>query len=141
MALTWENWTAVIITGVMGLCLTGLFTYFAIDSRRRTAAIAIIIVGIILTVGLCGGYIYFQNWRHTSTGNGMREYKDWQSDLQNGIERTIKIIENDGSVIFEHEGKFDIEMHSSYIVYDEQGIRTIIYKSYTSTILIEEEKG
>lgn len=67
-----------------------------------------------------------------------RNYKDYQSNIHNGIERTLKIVADDGYVIYEREGKFDIEIHDDYIVFDENGERTIIYRSYTSSLVIEE---
>ena len=64
--------------------------------------------------------------------------KDYQSNMTNGIDRHLQIIADDGMVIYEREGKFDLELHDDYVVFDEKGERTIIYRSYTSTMVIEE---
>ena len=64
--------------------------------------------------------------------------KDQQLDWSQGVERIIQVIESDGSVSYEYRGKVDIEMHDNYIVFDENNKRVILYKSYTSTLVITE---
>lgn len=96
------------------------------------------IVFAIITVIICAGILLGASWYYNNTGSGARAWKDYQSNMHNGIERSLQIIADDGMVIYEREGKFDIEVHDDYIVFDENGERTILYRSYTSTLVIEE---
>ena len=95
------------------------------------SAIVTIVVVALVMVGV--------GWYNTHTASGARALKDYQSNLSNGIERTLKVIADDGYIIYEREGKFDVEVHDDYIVFDENHIRTILYRSLTSTLTIEEK--
>ena len=95
------------------------------------SAIVTIVVVALVMVGV--------GWYNTHTASGARALKDYQSNLSNGIERTLKVIADDGYIIYEREGKFDVEVHDDYIVFDENHVRTILYRSLTSTLTIEEK--
>ena len=53
----------------------------------------------------------------------------------------MQIIADDGKVIYEREGKFDLEIQDHYVIFDENHQRTVIYRSYTTTMVIEEIEG
>ena len=110
----------------------GAVFYFLDDSKTRG------LIAILITIIVVGGLILGFSWFYNNTGSGLRAMKDQQSNLNNGINRDIKVIESDGSVPYEFSGKADLEMHDDYIVFESDGKRTIIYKSYTSTIIITE---
>lgn len=97
------------------------------------------VISAIITILVVGLMMFGVGWYNTHTASGARALKDYQSNLSNGIERTLKVIADDGYVIYEREGKFDIEVHDDYIVFDENHIRTILYRSLTSTLAIEEK--
>lgn len=128
--MTIAAWITVIILGIIGLGITA----FLFISDEKTWGI---IAGLI-TIIVVGGLILGLSWFYANTGSGVRAMKDQQSNLNNGINRNIKVIENDGFVSYEFSGKADLEMHDDYIVFESEGKRTIIYKSYTSTIVITE---
>lgn len=128
--MTIAAWITVIILGIIGLGITA----FLFISDEKTWGI---IAGLI-TIIVVGGLILGLSWFYANTGSGVRAMKDQQSNLNNGINRNIKVIENDGFVSYEFSGKADLEMHNDYIVFECDGKRTIIYKSYTSTIVITE---
>ena len=126
------NWILFGILLIVGIVIT-IFVYEDSCAISTTIVSAIIcIVVIALVVGGVG-------WYNTHTASGTRALKDYQSNLSNGIERTLKVIADDGYVIYEREGKFDIEIHDNYIVFDENHVRTILYRSLTSTLAIEEK--
>lgn len=133
MMLTISNWILLAILAAGGVVIVACFSDSLFDTRpRRTAGIAAVlaIIVVLVAIGLS---------RHNgNTAAGARVYKDYQSNLSNGVERKLSIVANDGSIVFEHEGKFDVEMNDDYVVYDENGLRTIIYKSYTTSIIIIE---
>lgn len=126
------NWILFGILLVVGVVIT-IYVYLDSDEVSYTVISAIITV-VVITLVMVG-----VGWYNTHTASGARALKDYQSNLSNGIERTLKIIADDGYVIYEREGKFDIEVHDNYIVFDENHIRTILYRSLTSTLTIEEK--
>lgn len=104
-----------------------------------------------ITIILIISTLIFMNWYNTSTASGMRHYKDFQSELNNGIYRELVITAEDGREIFRYEGKFDIERHEDgddrYLRFETQdGKRyTISYGIQDTVIVIEkddpEQKG
>lgn len=126
--------------------------------------IAVLILGIIIAIGLgiynsawglpigiiagdvalCVILVFVFNWYHTSTASGIREMKDFHSEMQNGINREITITAEDGREIFHYEGKIDIETShensENYILFEsEEGERYIIYYGVQDTVLIVEK--
>lgn len=96
------------------------------------------VITLLITIIVLGGLLWFGSWYYSNTASGARAVKDLQLDLSQGVERIIQVIESDGSVSYEYHGKVDIEMHNNYIVFDENNKRVILYKSYTSTLVITE---
>ena len=96
------------------------------------------LITLLVTIIVLGGLLWFGSWYYSNTASGARAVKDQQLDWSQGVERIIQVIESDGSVSYEYRGKVDIEMHDNYIVFDENNKRVILYKSYTSTLVITE---
>lgn len=128
--MTIGAWILVIILGIIGI---GFAIFYFLDDEKTHGLITILITIIVI-----GGLILGLSWFYNNTGSGLRAMKDQQSNLNNGINRDIKVIESDGFVSYEFSGKADLEMHDDYIVFESDRKRTIIYKSYTSTIVITE---
>lgn len=76
----------------------------------------------------------------TSTGcfteSCARSCKSCSSDLNGGLERTVKVYSQTGELIAEYEGKFDIEENEGKVLFDIDGKRVIIYNA----LVITEEK-
>lgn len=126
------DWILFGILLVIGIIVT-IVIYsdsYEISYTVISAIVTIVVVALVM-VGV--------GWYNTHTASGARALKDYQSNLSNGIERTLKVIADDGYIIYEREGKFDVEVHDDYIVFDENHIRTILYRSLTSTLTIEEK--
>ena len=128
--MTIGAWVLVVILGIIGI---GIAIFYFLEDEKTYGLIT-----ILITIIVVGGLILGLSWFYNNTGSGLRAMKDQQSNLNNGINRDIKVIESDGSVSYEFSGKADLEMHDDYIVFESDGKRTIIYKSYTSTIVITE---
>lgn len=126
--MTIGAWILVIILGIIGIGIT----IFCFLNDEKTHGL----VAILITIIVIGGLILGLSWFYNNTGSGLRAMKDQQSNLNNGINRNIKVIESDGSVSYEFSGKADLETHNVYVVFESNGKRTIIYRSYTSTIVI-----
>ena len=136
MTLTIGNWIFIGIIFVIGV----IATIFAADeySTGRTVATAII------TIIICIALMFGLSWYHKNTASGARSYKDFESNLQNGLEREITIYAEDGRQIFHYEGKVDIETKhngsANYILFEsEEGRRYIIYYGIQDTVLIIEK--
>lgn len=126
------DWILFGILLVIGIIVTIVIYSDSYEvSYTVISAIVTIVVVALVMVGV--------GWYNTHTASGARALKDYQSNLSNGIERTLKVIADDGYIIYEREGKFDVEVHDDYIVFDENHIRTILYRSLTSTLTIEEK--
>ena len=101
-----------------------------------------VIVSIVVSIGLTVSLGFGLNWYNTSTASGIRNFKDHQSNLSNGIEREITITAEDGRRIFHYEGKVDVESNhtDNYIKFEsEEGKRYIIYYGIQDTITIIEK--
>lgn len=137
MALTIVNWIFIGIVFVIGVIATILVADEC--SIGRTVATAII------TIIICIALIFGLSWYHKNTASGARSYKDFESNLQNGLEREITIYAEDGRQIFHYEGKVDIETkhsgNANYILFEsEEGRRYIIYYGIQDTVLIIEKE-
>ena len=129
------QWIGLVFTFII-LVLISIGIWFYNESW--IAGIVSIVVSIGLTVALGFGL----NWYNTSTASGIRNFKDNQSNLSNGIEREITITAEDGREIFHYEGKVDVESNhtDNYIKFEsEEGKRYIIYYGIQDTITIIEK--
>lgn len=132
---TFGQW---IILGLIALtCLVIVFMVGCSSESLKCAIVAFIVCTILII--LIGFGI---NWWNKSTASGIRNYKDYQSELENGIEREITITAEDGREIFHYEGKVDVESNhdDNYIKFEgENGKRYVIYYGVQDTIKIIEK--
>lgn len=138
ISLTLSNWILVVALAILGILVSLTFAFYdsGIDFVRN------LIIGILITIFTCVGVALLLNWFNTSTASGIRNYKDFKSELSNGINREITITAEDGREIFHYEGKIDIESNhtDNYIKFEsEQGKRYIIYYGIQDTITIIEK--
>lgn len=134
MTLTLGNWVILVI----GFVLAILITAYAWSVEDAKAGIITALISFIILILIA----VFMNWYNTSTASGIRNYKDYQSELSNGIEREIVITAEDGREIFRYEGKVDIESNheDNYIKFESaEGKRYIIYYGIQDTIQIIEK--
>lgn len=127
----------IIGIGIVVLVALFLIILFMCAGKNRSAVATLIVTFVIA----CGGVI-FCRWYNTNTASGIRYYKDYQSELSNGIDREITIIAEDGREIFHYEGKVDVESdhEDNYIKFEgEDGKRYLIYYGVQDTIMIIEK--
>lgn len=106
-----------------------------------TDSISLGIISGGISVAIFIGVLLGINWYNSSTASGIRAYKDYQSNMTNGIEREITITAEDGREIFHYKGKVDVESdhEDNYIKFEsEEGKRYLIYYGITDTIIIKE---
>lgn len=132
MALTIGQWVFFCI--ILLCAILGAIGLFYNDCPGSGLAVLLIGAGIAI------GFLLYTNWWNTSTASGARSYKDYESNLNNGLDRTLKIYAEDGRMIYSYEGKIDIEDNENYILFeDENGKRHIIYYGIQDTVIIEEK--
>ena len=141
MSLTLGNWIAV---GVIALfVIVCVFLIWLESYHPLKPTIIAGSIGLIIIVGLALGL----NWYNTSTASGKRSYKDFKSEINDGIYREITITNDDGKIIYDYTGKCDIqeqgEVDERKLKFEnEQGKRVIIYYGITDTVkIIEKDRG
>ena len=85
--MTIGAWVLVVILGIIGIGIA--IFYFLADSKTGG------LIAILITIIVVGGLIIGLSWFYNNTGSGLRAMKDQQSNLNNGINRDIKVIESD----------------------------------------------
>lgn len=117
---------AILAVSIIAFGAVGVFLSENIISKIASGVIA-----IVLTVGIfLGMRWYFQN-----TASGQRALVDQQSDMGNGLERTITIYTADGEVIAQYTGKIDIEGNDGgYVLFDYEGKRYTYYNCFVESI-------
>ncbi len=100
--------------------------------------ICIPIAAVIICIAVyCG-----MNWYYTNTASGQRAITDQQSELANGLERTITVYTANGDIIASYTGKIDIEGNDGgYVLFDFEGKRYTYYNCFVESIaIIKEDK-
>lgn len=147
MNLTLADWIFLIVCFVLVTGITVPIIFFGSNNysddhwKKKALKRSAIAVGIIIAALM--GIAFFMNWYNTNTASGIRNYKDHQSEMSNGIEREITITAEDGREIYHYKGKVDVESdhEDNYIKFErEDGGREIIYYGITDTVLITEIK-
>jgi hypothetical protein len=133
MALTISNW---ILFGII-IFIGTILTILRFDKDDSKGAIMIILITFIVS----SEFIVIMTWINTHTASGIENYKNFQSELSDSIEREITITAEDGREIFYYKGKINVESNheDNYIKFDsEEGYRYIIYYGIQDTIKIIE---
>lgn len=134
--LTLGNWIALVVIFVL---IGGMISGFI---WVNTEEVAKSLLGLSVVFIFCVLLGIFLGWYNTHTASGIRAYKDYQSEMANGINREITITAEDGREIFHYEGKVDIESNheDNYIKFEsEEGKRYIVYYGIQDTIQIIEK--
>ena len=98
------------------------------------------VIAIIAAIVVAGAIIGGICWWSLGTEAGKRAYKDQQSNIAGGIERTVRVFDVNGELIESYSGKFDVETNAeaNYVLFDDEaGKRHMIYYT-TGTVIIDE---
>lgn len=142
MALTLGNWILIGIIAVVGVGTSLSFWLYrnTWDEKHLAHRGRYVAITLTITIVVIVGFVIFFHWRHTSTASGVRAYKDFKADMNNGLVREVTITAEDGREIFHYEGKIDIEDNENYILFEgEDGRRYIIYYGKLDTVMIVEK--
>ena len=109
-----------IVFGILGLVMCD-----SVGGKIASAVIAGIVAIAIFFVGV---------WYYNNTASGIRALTDEQSELRNGLDRTVTVYTADGNIIAQYTGQIDLEMDQNYVKFDWQGKRYIYYNCFVETI-------
>lgn len=132
--MTIGAWVGFVIAALI-LIIVGLSAGVSLGDGKAAPAVVGTLCGMIVSAILLG----FMLWYFGNTEKGKRAMKTQESNLDGGIERTVKVYDIKGDIIAEYEGKFDVDYNNSRIIFDdENGKRHTIYCS-VATVVIDEK--
>ena len=123
-----------IVTGIIALGVIVCVPIFGDGSILQK--FSTVVVTIIAAVSIIGGIC----WWSFGTEAGKRAYKDQQSNISGGIDRTVRVFDVNGELIEIYSGKFDVETNAeaNYVLFDDaNGKRHMVYYT-TGTVIIDE---
>lgn len=132
--MTIGAWVCFVIAALI-LIIIGLAAGISLGDGKAAPAVVGTLCGVIASAIILG----FMLWYFGNTEKGKRAMKTQESNLNGGIERTVKVYDVKGDIIAEYEGEFDIDSNENRIIFDdENGKRHIIYYK-TATVVIDEK--
>lgn len=129
------------IEGWVVFCAIALFTVFAVKNGfdeciEDEKPHPLFCFGVIV---LTGAVIFASykglNWYFTETATGRRAVVEQRSDFNNGLERTINILNTDGEVIRTYTGIIDVGVNNGgYVMFEYNGEMYTYYNCYLESI-------
>lgn len=134
--MTIKGWAIFGIVTVCVIVFTAVAFLFVNENMARSKKRIFTSLGVVLVAGsLIIGAFAGLHWYYTETAEGRRAVIDQQSNINNGLERTINILNADGEVIRTYTGVIDIEGNDGgYVVFDYNGRRYTYYNCYLESI-------
>jgi len=134
--MTIKGWAIFGIVTACVIVFTAVAFLFVNENMARSKKRIFTSLGVVLVAGsLIIGAFAGLHWYYTETAEGRRAVIDQQSNINNGLERTINILNADGEVIRTYTGVIDIEgNYGGYVVFDYNGRRYTYYNCYLESI-------
>ena len=98
------------------------------------------ILALVVSTGLIAAVFFGMSWYFNHTESGKRALKTQESNLEGGINRSVKVYDAVGNVLQEYTGRFDVDFDGDeqrILFDDENGMRHVIYFK-TGTVVVEE---
>lgn len=90
-----------------------------------------VVVAAILSIVLLFGLL----WWFNNTASGQRAFTDENSEISNGLERTITVYTADGKVLAQYTEKIDIEGNDGgYVLFEFEGKRYTYYNCFVESV-------
>lgn len=134
--MTIKGWAIFGIVTACVIVFTAVAFLFVNENMARSKKRIFTSLGVVLVAGsLIIGAFAGLHWYYTETAEGRRAVIDQQSNINNGLERTINILNADGEVIRTYTGVIDIEGNDGgYVIFDYNGRRYTYYNCYLESI-------
>ena len=134
--MTIKGWAIFGIVTACVIVFTAVAFLFVNENMARSKKRIFTSLGVVLVAGsLIIGAFAGLHWYYTETAEGRRAVIDQQSNINNGLERTINILNADGEVIRTYTGVIDIDGNDGgYVVFDYNGRRYTYYNCYLESI-------
>lgn len=134
--MTIKGWAIFGIVTACVIVFTAVAFLFVNENMARSKKRIFTSLGVVLVAGsLIIGAFAGLHWYYTETAESRRAVIDQQSNINNGLERTINILNADGEVIRTYTGVIDIEGNDGgYVVFDYNGRRYTYYNCYLESI-------
>lgn len=134
--MTIKGWAIFGIVTACVIVFTAVAFLFVNENMARSKKRIFTSLGVVLVAGsLIIGAFAGLHWYYTETAEGRRAVIDQQSNINNGLERTINILNADGEGIRTYTGVIDIEGNDGgYVVFDYNGRRYTYYNCYLESI-------
>lgn len=134
--MTIKGWAIFGIVAACVIVFTVVAFLFVNENMARSKKLIFTNLGVVLVAGsLILGTFVGLHWYYTETAAGRRAVIDQRSNINNGLERTINILNADGEVIRTYTGIIDIEDNDGgYVVFDYNGKRYTYYNCYLESI-------
>lgn len=130
--MTIEGYIILGIIIIVAIVLALAAMYYSEDIlpyNTKSSTILLTKVGIAILAGIIVWASHAAlNWYFTETATGRRSVVDQQSELNNGLPRTINVLNDDGKIIRTYTGIIDIEgSNDGYVLFDYNGKRYTYY--------------
>ncbi len=124
-----------ILFGLLVVCYLGaaLFVIFVAETQRTGTVIALLSAAALTFVSYNG-----LQWYFTSTARGQRAVKTQESNLNNGIERTVEVYDAVGNLLRSYSGRFDIDYDENRIIFDDENNKRHVIYYPTGTVIVDE---
>lgn len=132
-------WIGVlIITGTTGYFTFQFYNKTYYGKKKKSNTIVSAILAALTVIVLVIGVITTSKLTHTESFKRFK--KSWDSEFDGGITREITVYLESGDVIYNVEGKFDVEHNEERLKFvDEEGKVQIIYLGRSSTAIVNEK--
>jgi len=131
MNLTIGAWIVFLAVGTFIVCGCSLAGFQLGNGKTENIGM---VIGFVFAVCL----LFAMNWWYGNTASGRRAVKSQESNLNNGIEREVKIYSMNGDLVETFTGKIDIDYKDDRIMFDdERGLRHVIYFP-SGTVVVNE---
>lgn len=108
-------WILVLVLGTIASVLIGggigyVFSHYGSQKGH--------LIGFIVGVVIFAGSIFAGNWWLNNTASGLRTRITWQAEINVGLNRNIQVFTATGELVYEYEGRFDVDQNENRIILD-----------------------
>ena len=96
------------------------------------------IKGLFVSAAICIVLLACMLFYFNGTASGKRAYKTQESNLHNGIDRSVEVYDATGNLLKSYSGKFDIDYDDNRIIFDDENNKRHVIYYPTGTVIVDE---